>query len=267
MSYLILDCETIPDTSVWTPPTTAAPEPEAPPANSVPPTVGAAAAKPKKRATRKTKDGDVFPPLFACRIVAIGLVHIKDDLTVQAAGAMGTSQFGDNEAALLTALDDYIHTNQPTVVTWGGRNFDMPVLQLRAFKNACAMRWYNKDYRYRYGDDHVDLCDVMTEYGFVNKTGFTLDSMAKVIGLPSKGDVSGKDVRDLWEKKQVARIEGYALCDAMKETFIFLRYLLMRGSKTREEIKAATAALFQHCANTNLGGVVFGAETKRLLIE
>ncbi len=305
-SFLIFDIETIPDLSLWTPPPVDPPPPPpgaplpgqaglpgvAPPTlTSVPPTgtialPGAPAPgfsmqippagqrKPRKpRATKPKANGEAakepFAPLYAHRVIAIGWVWL--DLALEAPlkgmGCVGTSTFKDDEAALLTAWNDFVKREQPTVVSWNGRAFDVPVLGLRALRHGVAQSWADDGYRKRYGDHHVDLFDVVTEYGAIPRTGYSLGALSKVLGLPDKGEMSGGSVSGMYARGDIAKIEAYCCSDAVRAAFLLLRYRLMRGWLSVEQYRVGARALLEQCAAMNLGNLTLGVDTKRLLLE
>lgn len=302
MPTLIFDIETIPDYTVWSPP--KAEEPAAPPANPngvlpgqlsiVPgPTATAAAATPpggpiafdippagapKKRASRKkpptvAADGTVIvdepmPPLFACRPVAFGYTVLNDDMMLTNMGVVGTSVYGDDEPRMLRDLGGFI-TSMPDVrlVTFSGRTFDMPVLAMRAFRHGVQHSWYTGEHRHRYSEDrHLDIFDALTEHGAVQRKGYTLDAFAQAIGLPGKGEMDGGRVHQMFKDKQIEKLESYCLSDAVKTTFVFLRFQLMRGRISDLVYKQAAGYLLEVAKQRRMEGVVFGCDPKRLLL-
>jgi len=306
MSFLIFDIETIPDLSLWTPPAPA-PDPAPPGAplpgqlglpgapqppmlQSVPPTGQITTAptagftlqippagqrKPRKpRAPKPKANGepakDPFAPLNAHRVIAIGWVWLELDAgqaQLKGMGCVGTSTFKDDEAALLTGWNNFVRHEQPTVVSWRGRSFDVPVLGLRALRHGISQSWADEGYRKRYGDHHVDLFDVLTEYGAVPQSGMKLSTMSEVVGLPGKTDVDGSKVNGMYQRGEIAKIEAYCCSDAVRTAFLLLRYRLMRGWLTLEQYRVGARALLEQCATMNLGNLTLGVDTKRLLLE
>jgi predicted PolB exonuclease-like 3'-5' exonuclease len=277
MPYLIFDIETIPDTTVWTPPKVEA-EPEAtadtPMAAPASAQAGAAVVpitKPKRqrkpRATKAKAPEDVFAPLYAHRPIAIGFVLLSDALAIQHMGCVGTSQYQNDERRMLTDWNTFVGQNMPTLVTWAGRRFDLPVLSLRAFNLGVDQRWYNKEYRHRYGESHLDLLDSLSDYGAHGFTSFTLDTFCTILGLPAKGEVKGANVLTMFNAEQIPKIEALCLMDAVRTTFVLLRYLVMRGRIDLDAYRAAAGALLGQCTAMQLHGITFGCDTKRLLLE
>jgi predicted PolB exonuclease-like 3'-5' exonuclease len=290
MPYLIFDIETIPDLSVWTPPPAAAPpvDPAAPLPGQTPlALVGVAAVPPhpgdggiiippagtkKPRASRKKPVDpnapvkDPFPPLYAHRVVALGYCMLDDNFMPAGLGVVGTKTHGDNEAAILEGWNGYVNQLRPTIVTFSGRSFDIPVLSLRAFRLGVAQSWADKDYRYRYGDRHIDVFDRMTEYGLVPRTGYGLGTFAKLMGLPGKTS-EGENVQGMFNRGEIDKLEAYCAADAVITAFVLLRYFLMTGRLPKEQYQKSASALLQTCVSMGLGSVAFGVDSKRLLLE
>lgn len=307
MSFLVFDIETIPDLSLWTPPPVAAlapPDPAvplpgqlglpgAPPPptlQSVPPTgtittapspgfsiqippVGQRKAR-KPRATKPKANGEPakepFAPLYAHRVIAIGWVWLELDAgqaALKGMGCVGTSTFKDDEAALITGWNDFVRKEQPTIVSFVGRTFDVPVLGLRAMRHGISQSWADDGYRKRYGDHHVDLFDVLTEYGALPRTGYSLGALSTVLGLPDKGELVGGSVSGMYQRGEIAKIEAYCCSDAVRTAFLLLRYRLMRGWMSVEQYRVGARALLEQAAAMNLGNLTLGIDTKRLLLE
>jgi len=289
VSYLVFDIETIPDLSVWTPPATEAPPPDpaaplpgqlsivgapVPPADSaiVIPPLGTPVKKP--RARKKPANGEPakepFAPHYAHRVVAIGWTWLELDngaAELKGMGCVGTSTFKDDEAALISAWNDFVRREGPTIVTYNGRAFDVPVLGLRALRHGVSQAWADKDYRYRYGERHLDVFEHVTEYGLVPRTGFSLDVLSQLIGLPAKGETNGASISAMFAKGDIAKLEAYCASDSVKTAFLLLRYFLMRGRVSKDQYVVMARMLLEACAAQGLGSITFGVDTKRLLLE
>lgn len=231
--------------------------------------------KPRKpRATKPKANGEPpkepFAPLYAHRVIAIGWVWLELDAgqaALKGMGCVGTSTFKDDEAALLTGWNDFVRREQPTVVSWRGRWFDVPVLGLRALRHGISQSWADDGYRKRYSDHHVDLFDVLTEYGAVPQTGMKLSTMSEIMGLPGKTDVDGSKVNAMYQRGEIAKIEAYCASDAARTAFLLLRYRLMRGWISVEQYRVGARALLEQCSAMNLGNLTLGIDSKRLLLE
>jgi len=125
---------------------------------------------------------------------------------------------------------------QPTLVSFNGRTFDVPLLELAAFRYGIGVpRWFNlrdKSYeqrrnRYNIGS-HFDLQDLLTNFSASMFAG-GLNLAANILGKPGKMDIAGHMVQDLYDKGDLAAINGYCQCDVLDTYFVFLRASVMTG--------------------------------------
>lgn len=118
------------------------------------------------------------------------------------------------------------------IVTFNGRGFDLPVLELQALKyGISAPRFFNNNlgYRSRFSyTGHFDLMDFITNYNSFHIKG-GLNVLCRIIGLPGKESVRGEDVQGLWEKGLYDEIHKYCRKDVIQTYFLFLRIELLRG--------------------------------------
>lgn len=125
---------------------------------------------------------------------------------------------------------------RPTFVTFNGRSFDVPLLELSAFRFGLAIPgWFSplaKNYdqpRSRYNQTaHIDLQDIFTNFGTTRFTG-GLNLAANIIGKPGKMDVRGDMVEEMHEAGKMQEIEDYCRCDVLDTYFVFLRTRVMMG--------------------------------------
>jgi predicted PolB exonuclease-like 3'-5' exonuclease len=128
-----------------------------------------------------------------------------------------------------------------TLVSFNGRAFDLPVLEMQALRYGCqAPRYFNEKYghRYRYSEErHYDLFDFLSNVGVHRiRGGFNL--LARLIGLPGKTWVDGSMIQGLWEAGQLSMIHTYCRQDVIQTYGLFLRIELMRGRLTPEAYQA-----------------------------
>jgi len=124
---------------------------------------------------------------------------------------------------------------RPTLVSFNGRTFDLPLLELAAFRFGLPLTgWFGgtKPYeqpRNRYNNEaHLDLHDVLTNYGASRFNG-GLNLAANLLGKPGKMDVQGHMVQDLWNEGRLAEINDYCRCDVLDTYFVFLRTMVLIG--------------------------------------
>src|SRR5919109_1599293 len=147
-----------------------------------------------------------------------------------------------------------------TLVSFNGRAFDLPVLEMQALRYGCqAPRYFNEKYghRYRYSEErHYDLFDFLSNVGVHRiRGGFNL--LARLIGLPGKTWVDGSMIQGLWEAGQLSLIHAYCRQDVIQTYGLFLRVELMRGRLTPAAYQAAwdgASPLLKELANRPGGG-------------
>src|SRR5262249_22273232 len=108
------------------------------------------------------------------------------------------------------------------LVTFNGRGFDLPLLELAAFRYGCAARDYLHGSRNRLGGGHIDLMDWLTNYGAVRLSG-GLDLLSKLLGMPGKMTGSGEQVYRMHVEGRMQEINDYCMFDTLDTYFVFLR--------------------------------------------
>ena len=146
---------------------------------------------------------------------------------------------------------------RPTFVSFNGRGFDLPLLELTAFRFGLNLSaWFAsgaKAYeqpRNRYNASaHIDLCELLTNFGATRFTG-GLNLAANLLGKPGKMDVQGDMVQDMFDAGRLDEINDYCRCDVLDTYFVFLRSRVVLGQLTLEDehtiIAETKAWLEQH---------------------
>jgi hypothetical protein len=191
-----------------------------------------------------------FPPPHACRVVAISWVDVALDCEKSPRyrfdGMMRLCRWslsGDPsvERGLLSVFGESTQEQASAsglcLVSWNGRGFDLPVINLRSLMHGISCRWYyeNKDVRYRYSaEGHLDLMDFLGDFGAARN--MKLGDVARLVGLPGKkGEVTGSSVHDVYREtldrssdldfwsRKIAEVGSYCLQDTLQTAIIFLR--------------------------------------------
>ena len=150
---------------------------------------------------------------------------------------------------------------RPTLVSFNGRSFDLPLLELAAFRYGLSLPgWFDlgaKTYeqpRNRYNTAaHLDLHDVLTNFGASRFHG-GLNLAANLLGKPGKMEVQGHMVQDLYNAGKLDEINSYCRCDVLDTYFVFLRTSVLLGQLTREaeqQIVAETKEWLEQRADEN----------------
>jgi predicted PolB exonuclease-like 3'-5' exonuclease len=178
-------------------------------------------------------------PVAACLLEAVeegGIVRVTDV-------SAWADRAGEDEATFLARIWDRIAG--AALVTFHGRGFDLPVLELRSLKHGVPTPGWFAGARRGGSADHLDLKDLLSAQGAA--TAAPLDLYAKLVGLPGKEDVAGADVPALYDAGALDRISAYCMTDVVQTYLLFLRYRLLEGTLTpdgyAESADLARAAL------------------------
>ena len=128
----------------------------------------------------------------------------------------------------------------PQWVTFNGRSFDIPLMELAAFRYGISVpSWFKsegyKTPRNRYNSDtHLDLQDLLMNYGAARCNG-GLNLMAQLLGKPGKMDLTGDQVQQQFDAGNKLAISDYCRCDVLDTYFVFLRTQLLIGNLSLEQ--------------------------------
>ncbi len=191
---------------------------------------------------QEQKTGSTFLPVPFHQVVSISAVISDDFGKFDKVSSIG----GADEREMITNFLQFIDRHNPKLVSFNGRNFDMPMLLIRAMKyNLSCPAFYDKDnqqlgkskwdnYRYRFTDRfHVDLMDHIGEFGAVR--GLKLDLLCNMAGIPGKFDVSGDQVHTLYYEGKLDEIREYCESDVLNTYWLYLKYELLKGNLLIED--------------------------------
>jgi predicted PolB exonuclease-like 3'-5' exonuclease len=140
---------------------------------------------------------------------------------------------GADEAAFLRQT--WARVARRTLVSFHGRGFDLPVLELRSLKlGVPAGRWFGEG---REPGSPEHLLDLLTNGRAA--PGAPLDLYAKLLGLPGKEGVAGRDVHDLYARGALDRIAAYCMTDVVQTWLLFLRWRLLEGTLSADGYAAS----------------------------
>jgi 3'-5' exonuclease len=205
---------------------------------------------------RRVITGNDFLPPHLQRIIVISCVLRNDD-------GVRVFSIGEPEASEEVAIQRFfegINKYVPQIVSWNGRNFDLPVLVARGLINGVAascfwdtgqdnkdMKWSN--YINRFHDRHLDLMDILAMYG---GRGSPLDEVSKLAGFPGKLGVGGAAVWETYRRGAMSSIRDYCETDCANTYLLFLRFQMMRCALTREDYDRETRLLRDFLEKQNL---------------
>ncbi len=179
------------------------------------------------------------------QVVCIGVLWFGHDFAVKRIGIIGDDK---DEAGVLADFARFLDRHRPTLITFNGRGFDLPVIAARSMKHGLPLNYYyrDRDVRYRFSTEgHLDLLDFLSDFGASKRS--RLDVWAKLSGMPGKVGVDGKDVGPLVHAGRVQEVKDYCLCDVVQTAAVFLRTQLVRGELTQDQYRSAMAGLMRAC--------------------
>lgn len=141
------------------------------------------------------------------------------------------------------------------LVSFNGRGFDVPVLELAAFRYGFPVPHHfasPKGPRYRYGDAHIDLMEFFTNHAAYRLVG-GLNLLAKLLGKPGKMAIKGSDVYDLVQAGNLRAVNDYCMFDVLDTYFVFLRSRVLTGELPPEreaELVGSTRAWLEQQAES-----------------
>lgn len=179
------------------------------------------------------------------RVVAISVALRRDDqLRVWSLGDAKA-----DEAELIRRFFEGIERYTPTLVTWNGGGFDLPVLHYRALLHGIAAPRYwdtgenDRDFKWnnylsRFHSRHTDLMDVLA--GYQPRAGARLDEIAQLLGLPGKLGMHGSEVWGQYQAGKIDAIRDYCETDVLNTYLVYLRFELIRGNLDQKQWEQET---------------------------
>lgn len=169
------------------------------------------------------------------RVVAISVVlRHADQLRVWSLGDLDS-----DEADIIRRFYDGVEKYAPTLVTWNGGGFDLPVLHYRSLVHGISAPRYwdtgeiDRDFKWnnylnRFHSRHTDLMDVLS--GYQGRATAPLDDIAQMLGLPGKLGMDGSRVWDAYQEGKLSEIRDYCETDVLNTYLVYLRFEQMRGN-------------------------------------
>jgi predicted PolB exonuclease-like 3'-5' exonuclease len=225
-SFLVLDTESIPDGRLLA-------KVKYPGENL---TAEAAIERAQAEARDQSRDGSDFLPVTFQIPIAVCVLRVANDFGIQALKCLDEPEYRTKEI-VQQFWKGVGHYPRAKLVTFNGRGFDMPLLELAAFDHGISARDYFASSRNRYQGNHLDLFDWLTNFGAFRLVG-GLNMMAQRGDAPrgcGKLGVDGSQVYALYKAGRVREINEYCMFDTLDTYFIFLRTRVMLGEMTLEQ--------------------------------
>jgi predicted PolB exonuclease-like 3'-5' exonuclease len=184
----------------------------------------------RSEAREASWSGSDFLPVTFQVPVAVCVLRVGADFALQSLKCLDAPQFRPRE--IVNQFWFGATHYKAKLVTFNGRGFDLPLLELAAFRYGISARdHYLARDRYR---GPIDLLDWFTNFGACRMAG-GLDLLAKLVGKPGKMEVSGDQVYQMHRDGKLQEINDYCLCDTLDTYFVFLRTRILTGDLNLEQ--------------------------------
>ena len=184
---------------------------------------------------RQATGGSDFLRHHLHRVVAISVV-LRDGADTLKVRSLGEP--GDDEATLIDQFFRGIDHYHPTLVSWNGGGFDLPVLHYRGLLHGiqAPSYWDTGDqysehrfnnYLGRFHWRHTDLMDALA--GYQPRANVPLDEMATLMGFPGKTGMDGSKVWPAFQQGDVEGIRAYCETDVLNTWLVYLGFQHFTG--------------------------------------
>lgn len=194
---------------------------------------------------RQQANGSEFLRHHLHQIVAISVtLRSRDSFKVWSLGDENSS-----EKEILQRFFDGLDRYTPTIVSWNGGGFDLPVMHYRSLLHGVVAPRYwdhgndDRDFKYnnylnRFHYRHTDLMDVLAAYQM--RANAPLDEIASMCGFPGKMGMSGAKVWDEYASGNIKGIRDYCETDVLNTYLVYLRYELISGVLSASQYQIET---------------------------
>lgn len=196
-----------------------------------------------------TSKGNPFHRQMFHKVVAIS--YVVADIVRDSSGesyilrdVRSGGNLDSSEKHLVESFFNFMNKSKPRLVSYNGRNFDVPVLKYRAMKYGiqatalfkCGDKWNSYNSRYS-ADWHNDLLDVLSDYGASSRA--KLNEVCSILGFPGKFGVDGSMVSTMYDEGKLKEIRDYCETDVINTYLVYLRTQLMQSNMSKENYNQA----------------------------
>jgi predicted PolB exonuclease-like 3'-5' exonuclease len=190
-----------------------------------------AVARAQAEARERSYNNSDFLPVTFQYPVGVCVIRVGSDFSMLAVTQLDAPTFRPRE--IVKKFWQGVASYKAKMVTFNGRGFDLPLLEMAAFRYGCCGRDYFLNSRNRF-NGHIDVYDWLTNFGAARMAG-GLDLLSKLLGKPGKMEVSGDQVYAMHQAGKAQEINDYCMFDTIDTYFVFLRSRVMTGDITLEQ--------------------------------
>lgn len=144
-----------------------------------------------------------------------------------------------SEVDLIKGFFAHLKKKTPRLVSFNGKNFDLPVLKYRAMKYEVDAPWLYKmgdkwnNYNQKYSLDwHCDLADAFSDFGASAR--IKMNEVCACVNLPGKTGVDGSMVTDYFDQGRLGEIRNYCETDVINTFLLYLTYQHHTGTMSKD---------------------------------
>jgi predicted PolB exonuclease-like 3'-5' exonuclease len=223
-AYIVLDTESVPDGRLLA--RVKYPEEVLTPEEAI--------QRAQTEARELSPGGSDFLPVTYQIPVAVCVLRVAADFSLQALSCLDAPEYRSEE--IVKKFWGGIGRYRAKLVTFNGRGFDLPLLELAAFRYGYSAREYFYSRGSRFNGNNIDLFDWLSNYGACRLSG-GLNLLAKMLGKPGKMEMAGDQVYALWREGRTREINDYCMFDTLDTYFVFLRTRVLLGEITLDDEK------------------------------
>jgi predicted PolB exonuclease-like 3'-5' exonuclease len=229
-AYLVFDTESIPDGRLVA--MTKYPGEALSPEEAI--------ARAQAEAREQSGNGSDFLPVSFQVPVAVCVARVGEDFRLQALRCLDAPHFRPREIVrkFWEGRESLAGPRGARLVTFNGRGFDLPLMELAAFRYGLALPRHfggaKGGVRHRYSEQHIDLMELLTNFGACRLAG-GLNLLSKLLGKPGKTEASGGHVYKMYREGRLQAINEYCAFDVLDTYFVFLRTRVLVGQLSLDE--------------------------------
>jgi predicted PolB exonuclease-like 3'-5' exonuclease len=192
----------------------------------------------REEARQQSAKGSDFIPVAFQYPVATCVLRVGADYRLQALTSLDAPQFRPRKIveqfwAGVTRYREK-HGKAVQIVTFNGRGFDLPLMELAAFRYGVSAKEHYALSRKRVDGWHLDLMEWICSFGAYRLSG-GLDMLSKLLGKPGKMEVRGDKVYPMFLEGKLQEINDYCMFDTLDTFFVLLRTRVLTGELTLED--------------------------------
>ncbi|MGH9676637.1 MAG: ribonuclease H-like domain-containing protein [Candidatus Acidiferrum sp.] len=175
---------------------------------------------------------DFIPVTFQIP-VAVCVLRVGADFTLRKITCLDAPLYRPAEITrqFWKGVADHQAKHHAKLVTFNGRAFDLPLMELAAYRWSCDASRYFRAGRDRFQGNQLDLMEWFSNRGACRMNG-GLNLLAKMLGMPGKMAVAGDQVREMHRAGKFEEINDYCMFDTLDTYFVFLRSRVVNGELT-----------------------------------